>query len=77
MFQPLSGTESGLAAYYQMSDGAGTTLTDDSNNNWQGTLFDGARGVPPDGQPPLWVPSTAFEGPNSFLTQLLIEYLQN
>lgn len=43
MSQPLSGTESGLAAYYSMSDGAGATLTDDSTNSWNGSLFDGAR----------------------------------
>ena len=55
------GNEPGLAAYYRMSDGAGLTLTDDSVFNWNGTLYDGGNGVPPDGQPPLWVPSGAFQ----------------
>lgn len=55
MNQPLNGNEPGLAAYYRMSDGSGLLLSDDSGSGWHGTLFDGARGVPPDGQPPLWV----------------------
>lgn len=55
MNQPLSGNEPGLAAYYRMSNGSGLILTDDSGNGWDGVLFDGARGVPPDGSPPLWV----------------------
>jgi len=55
MYQPLIGSESGLAAYYRMSDGAGTILTDDSIYNWNGTLYDGNSSVPPDGSPPKWV----------------------
>jgi hypothetical protein len=55
MNQSLTGSENGLAAYYQMTDGSGIILTDNSGNGWNGTLYDGARGVPPDGQPPLWV----------------------
>jgi hypothetical protein len=63
MRRPLAGTEQGLAAYYRMSDGAGSSLTDDSGIGWMGTLHDGGQGVPPDG-PALWVPSGAFdEGP--------------
>lgn len=57
----LSGSETGLAAYYQMSDGVGTVLTDDSINNWNGTLLDGCCGVPPNGSLPQWVDSGAFD----------------
>ena len=63
--QELTGTESGLVAYYKMSDGSGLTLTDESLNAWDGTLHDGYGVVPPDGQYPLWVISTAFEIPSS------------
>ncbi|HIP72713.1 MAG TPA: hypothetical protein EYH05_15120, partial [Anaerolineae bacterium] len=62
MNQTLSGNENGLAAYYQMSDGAGLTLTDDSGQGWAGTLQDGTNAVPPDGQPPLWVSPGAVYG---------------
>ncbi len=58
-FTGLSGNEPGLVAYYRMSDGAGTTLTDNGPNGWTGTLQDGGPGVPADGQPALWVASTA------------------
>ncbi len=54
--QVLSGTEPGLVAYYRMSDGSGTLLTDNSANYWDGVLFDGGVGVPPDGSPPQWEP---------------------
>lgn len=60
LFQPLVGNESGLAAYYRMSNGSGTILTDDSVNSWDGTLLDGANGVPPDGSPPKWVSPGVF-----------------
>ena len=60
MYRTLVGDESGLAAYYQMSDGVGLVLTDDSLNSWDGTLMDGAVDVPPDGFPPAWVISGAF-----------------
>ena len=59
MNRHLTGLEPGLAAYYQMSDGSGTTLTDDSGYGWTGTLLDGMSGVPADG-PIDWVPSGAF-----------------
>lgn len=55
MSHPLAGTESGLAAYYQMSDGGGATLTDDSGHGWTGTLTDYNGGALPE-----WVPSGAF-----------------
>ena len=58
MIQILSGLETGLVAYYRISDGSGLTLTDDSIYAWTGTLVDGARGVPPDGNPPQWVSPT-------------------
>jgi hypothetical protein len=60
LYSPLTGNESGLGAYYRMSDGAGTTLTDDSLNTWDGVLFDGARGVPPNGGPATWVTPGIF-----------------
>jgi hypothetical protein len=60
LYWPLNGDEPNLAAYYQMSDGQGLILTDDSGNGWDGTLNDGGYGVPPDGSPPEWVPSGAF-----------------
>jgi hypothetical protein len=52
----------GLAAYYQMSDGSGLILTDDTGLGNTGTLHDGDSFVPPDGHPPTWVLSTAFDG---------------
>ncbi|OUC05201.1 hypothetical protein RY27_28695, partial [Litorilinea aerophila] len=61
MNAPLAGTEPGLAAYYRMSDGAGTLLTDDSGHGWTGTLNDGNQFVPADG-PIQWVPSTVWAG---------------
>ena len=45
----LTGTETGLAAYYRMSNGSGTILTDDSGHSWTGSLVDGGSGVPADG----------------------------
>jgi hypothetical protein len=54
MNHQLDGTEVGLAAYYQMSDGSGLTVTDDSAHGWTGTFQDGGSGVPADG-PILWV----------------------
>lgn len=59
MNQSLTGTEPGLMAYYAMSDGTGSVLTDDSVNNWNGTLIDGGQ-IPGNGQLPQWVPSGAF-----------------
>lgn len=43
--EALSGSESGLVAYYQMSNGSGTSLTDNSGNANTGTLVNS----------PLWV----------------------
>jgi len=55
MNQVLSGAEPDLEAYYRMSNGSGLILTDDSISTWDGTLYDGGNGVPPDGSPPLWI----------------------
>jgi len=41
METPLNGNEPGLVAYYRMSDGSGTTLTDNSSNSNTGTLYEG------------------------------------
>ncbi len=58
LYLPLAGNEPGLTAYYQMSDGPGSSiLMDDSLNNWQGVLLDGGLGVPGDGLLPQWVES--------------------
>lgn len=60
MLRILSGTEAGLAAYYGMSNGSGTALTDDGPASWDGVLLDGMSGVPPNGGGPQWVASDAF-----------------
>jgi hypothetical protein len=65
MFNTIPGNTAGLAAYYQMSDGTGHTLTDDSQFSWNGTLLDGHGVVPSDGTYPLWVTSDAFVVPSS------------
>lgn len=59
----LVGNEPGLVAYYRMSDGSGMTVSDDSSNNFTGTLMDGTINVPGDGTPPQWVASGAFDTP--------------
>ena len=63
LFTELVGNEPGLRAYYKMSDGSGVVLTDNSTNAFNGTLLDGGGIVAPDGNPPLWVTSTAFDKP--------------
>lgn len=45
MYSKLAGNESGLVAYYQMSDGSGTSLTDNSPNTNTGTLKNGTTWV--------------------------------
>lgn len=57
MHRELAGTESGLVAYYKMSNGSGTTLTDNSGNGRTGTLNNG----------PSWVLSGCFAGPRNCL----------
>jgi hypothetical protein len=61
LYHELTGGESGLMAYYKMSDGSGLTLTDDSGQGWDGQLLDGYQNVPPDGSPPQWMTSSAFD----------------
>ena len=38
MHKELTGNETGLRAYYKMSNGTGTSLTDNSSNSNTGTL---------------------------------------
>lgn len=38
MFKELNGDETGLVAYYKMSNGSGTTVTDNSSNIYDGTM---------------------------------------
>ncbi len=56
MVQGLNGNETGLAAYYQMSDGSGTTLTDNSTNTNNGTLTN----MVTTGGGSDWITSTVF-----------------
>jgi hypothetical protein len=51
MFYSLAGDESNLKAYYKMSDGTGTTLTDNSTNSNNGTI-----------NGPTWAASGALDG---------------
>ena len=44
MHTQLAGNESNLVAYYKMSDGTGTSLTDNSSNSNTGTLTNMANG---------------------------------
>ncbi len=61
MSRILSGNEPGLVAYYSMSNGSGTVLTDDGPASWDGLLLDGMSGVQPNGGGPQWVASGAFD----------------
>jgi hypothetical protein len=38
MFKELNGDEAGLVAYYKMTNGSGTTVTDNSSNSYNGTM---------------------------------------
>jgi len=49
--------QSGLLAYYKMSDGNGTSLTDNSDHGYTGTLTNG----------PEWTASGCFSGPGNAL----------
>ena len=58
MYRELTGSEGNLLAYYQMSDGSGTTLTDNSSNSYSGSLTNS----------PSWTSSGAsFAGPRMAL----------
>ena len=65
----LAGNEAGLVAYYQMTDGSGITLTDNSGNGNAGTLVGGVNFASP--ATPLPVELTSFSaninGSNVFL----------
>ncbi len=61
MMNELTGGESGLVAYYKMSNGSGLVVLDDSGNGKDGQLMDGTNIVPGNGTPPLWVYSTALD----------------
>ena len=73
MYQDWPTEPTGLAAFYRMSDGSGTSLTDNSGNGHTGKLVDGARGLPGSGQPAQWVDSTAFDvnGPSVTINQAI------
>ena len=57
MFKELTGSESGLIAYYKMSDGSGTVITDNTGHGYTGSLVNG----------PAWVASGCFAGPRQCL----------
>lgn len=59
MYRVLSGSETGLYAYYQMSNGSGTTLSD---NKTSGTLYNGTLV-----NSPVWKASGCFSGPKNAL----------
>lgn len=63
LFSELNGNEAGLRAYYKMSNGSGSVLTDDSVNSFDGTLVEESFYVPSNGTLPLWMTSTAFDKP--------------
>ncbi|MDC0584782.1 T9SS type A sorting domain-containing protein [Bacteroidales bacterium] len=54
MYRELQGNESGLISYHKMSDGSGTTITDNSTNSYDGTLING----------PEWISSGCLAGPD-------------
>ena len=56
MFKELQGNETNLVAYYKMSNGSGTTLTDNSSGGNNGTITGAA-----------WQTSGAFSGPRNAL----------
>ena len=59
MYKELNGNESGLLAYYKMSNGSGTTLSDNKSGGtlYNGTLVNG----------PVWKASGCFSGPRNAL----------
>ncbi|MDP5170861.1 MAG: LamG domain-containing protein [Bacteroidia bacterium] len=57
MHKELTGSEGNLLAYYQMSDGSGTSLTDNSTNSYTGTIANA----------PIWKTSGALAGPRMAL----------
>jgi hypothetical protein len=68
VYRTLNGTESGLAAYYSMSNGSGSSVTDNSGNGHNASLLDGLNPhIPSDGDTAAWVASGAFAGPRNAL----------
>ncbi len=57
LYKKLTGSPTGLVAYYYMSNGSGTTLTDNSGNSHSGT-FTGS---------PDWINSGSFSGSRNCL----------
>ncbi|MCX6156610.1 MAG: hypothetical protein NTY74_01375, partial [Ignavibacteriae bacterium] len=51
------GTNANLKVYYKMSDGSGTSLTDNSGNNYSGTMYNA----------PVWKTSDCFSGSRNAL----------
>lgn len=62
LFSELNGNEAGLQAYYKMSNGSGSVLTDDSGNGHNGLLLE-SEFILSNSSLPLWVTSTAFNKP--------------
>jgi hypothetical protein len=56
MYKELSGSESGLFAYYKLNEGSGQDVYDSSPNAWDGYL---GNTTASDGLDPLWTSSTA------------------
>lgn len=57
MYKELTGSESGLAAYFKMNEGTGTSVNDAGTNSNTGTLTNG----------PVWRISGCFAGPGKAL----------
>jgi hypothetical protein len=61
--QELVGDETGLMAYYKMSDGSGVNLTDDSIYTNNGVIHDGDPYMIGNGTYAEWVASSAWDSP--------------
>jgi hypothetical protein len=71
----LAGNEPGLAAYYKMSNGSGTIVTDNSIHDWNGTIKDNIASLSGNGQFAQWVSSGAFDTP--LADNLTVSAIQN
>ncbi len=60
-------THANLIAYYKMSDGSGTTLTDNSGNNNNGTIYGGATWVTSEAPLPVELNSLVANREGSFI----------
>lgn len=63
----VPGTDYTLGAWYQMSNGTGTTVTDDSGNGNTGIMRDGGIIIEPDGDYAQWIESGSLAGPRNAL----------